>query len=158
MNAAHFHLFVNHLPVIGLWIGILVLIAGLLFKKTDVKLTAYGLFIFSAISSIFAFLSGERAVEVVKEIAGISETLIHTHEEYAELFFILILILGALSLVAFVTELKKLKYAKYILILTLILALATGVLAKYVATSGGEIRHTEIRNDAKMIPLHNNDD
>ena len=158
MNAAHFHLLVNHLPIVGLWIGISVLFVGLLFKKTDVKLTAYGLFIFSAITSIFAFYSGERAVEVIEEIAGISETLIHTHEEYAELFFILILILGALSLAAFVTELKKLKYAKYIMMLTLLLALTNGVLAKYVATSGGEIRHTEIRNDAKMILLQNNGD
>lgn len=153
MNTAHFHLFVNHLPIIGFWLGTLVLIAGLLFKKTDVKLTALGLFIFSAITSIFAFFSGEGAKEVVENFAGISETLIHTHQEYAKLFFILTLILGAISLVAFVAELKKLKYARYLIMLTLLLAIATGVLAKYVATSGGEIRHTEIRSDAKMIPL-----
>ena len=156
MNAAHFHLVVNHLPIIGLWIGILVLIAGFLFKKTDVKLTALGLFIFSAITSAFAFLSGEGAAKVVGNITGISETLIHTHEEYAEMFFILTMILGVISLVTFIMELKKFKYAKHLMILTLLVAIADGVLAKYVGTSGGEIRHTEIRSDAKMIHLEDN--
>ena len=61
-----------------------------------------------------------------------------------------------ISFVTFIMELKKFKYAKYLMILTLLLAFADGVIAKYVGTSGGEIRHTEIRSDAKMIPLEDN--
>jgi len=157
MNNAHFHLIVNHLPIVGCLIGILVLITGFLLKKTEVKLTALGIFIFSAITSIFAFYTGEGAEEVIEKISGVSETLLHTHEEYAESFFTLTLILGGFSLIGFITELKKLKYAKYFIFLTLLLALADGVLAKYVGTSGGEIRHTEIRNNAKMIPIKRDD-
>jgi uncharacterized membrane protein len=33
MNAPHIHLLINHLPIIGLIIGILVVIFGLLTKK-----------------------------------------------------------------------------------------------------------------------------
>ncbi|MDB4286170.1 hypothetical protein N9933_02605 [bacterium] len=157
MNNAHLHLVVNHLPIVGLLIGILVLIAGLLLKKTEVKLTAMGIFIFSAITSVFAFYTGEGAEEVVENISGISETLIHAHEEYAESFFTLTLILGGVSLIGFVAEVMKFKYAKYLIFLTLLLAIADGVLAKYVGTSGGEIRHTEIRSDSKMIPLEKDD-
>ena len=153
MNDAHFHLLVNHLPIVGLLIGILILIAGLLLKKTEVILTAMGVFIFSAIASIFAFYTGEGAEEVVENISGISETLIHLHEEYAESFYTLTLILGGTSLITFVAEIKKFKYTKYLIILTLLLAIADGILAKYVGTSGGKIRHTEIISDAKMIPL-----
>lgn len=58
MNDAHYHLIVNHLPIVGLLIGILVLIAGLVFNKTEVKLTALGILIFSAITSIAAFYTG----------------------------------------------------------------------------------------------------
>jgi hypothetical protein len=129
-----------------------------LIKKSEVKLTAFAIFIFSAITSAFAFYTGEGAEEIVENISGISETLIHTHEEYAESFFTVTLILGALSLIGFVAELKKSKYAKYLVILILSLAIADGVLAKYVGTSGGEIRHSEIRSDAKMIPLGNSDE
>ncbi len=155
MNNAHYHLLVNHLPIVGLVIGILVLIVGLFLKKRDIKLTALGVFVFSAIASIFAFYTGEGAEEVVENIAGISETLIHNHEEYAESFFTFTLILGAISLITFIAELKKFKYAKYLMFITLLLAIADSVLASYVGTSGGEIRHTEIRSDAKVIPLEN---
>ncbi len=158
MNNAHFHLVVNHLPIVGVLIGILILITGLLLKKTDVKLTALGVFVFSAITSIIAFYTGERAEEVVENMAGISETLIHTHEEYAESFFTLTLILGGISLIGFIAEIKKFKYAKYFMYLILLLALADGVLAKYVGTSGGEIRHSEIRSTSKMVHLETDDD
>lgn len=158
MNNAHFHLVVNHLAIVGILIGTLVLVAGLFLKKSEVKLTALGVFIFSAITSIIAFYTGEGAEEVVENISGISETLIHTHEEYAESFFTLTLVLGALSPIGFVAELKKFKYANYLAILILLIAIADGVLAKYVGTSGGEIRHSEIRSDSKMIPLEKDDD
>lgn len=153
MNDAHYHLIVNHLPIVGLLIGILVLIAGLVFNKAEVKLTALGIFIFSAITSITAFYTGEGAEEVVENLEGISETLIHTHEEYAETFYTLSLILGGLSLLTFILELKKMKFTKYLMIICLLIALVDGVLATYVGSSGGEIRHSEIRNDAKVIPL-----
>ncbi|WP_339789389.1 MAG: hypothetical protein ACMVP2_26980 [Imperialibacter sp.] len=158
MNNAHFHLVVNHLPIVGILIGTLILMTGIVLKKTEVKLTALGVFVFSAITSIIAFYTGEGAEEVLENIAGISETLIHTHEEYAESFFTITIILGVLSLVGFVAELKKFKYTKYLAILILLLAIADGVVAKYVGTSGGEIRHSEIRSNAKMIPLERDND
>ena len=147
MNDAHFHLVVNHLPIVGTLIGLLVLITGLLLKKSEVKLTAFGIFIFSAITSIVAFLTGEGAEEVVEDLSGISETLIHTHEEYAESFLILSISLGVIAIVGFIVELKKFKLSKLITILILIIAIANIVLGKYVGTSGGEIRHNEIRGE-----------
>lgn len=158
MNDAHVHLAVNHLPIVGILIGILVLIAGLLLKKVEVKLTAFGILIFSAITSAVAFYTGEGAEEIIENISGISETLIHTHEEYAETFFTLTLILGAVTLIGFILEFKKVKFAKLIAILILLLAIGDGILAGFVGTSGGEIRHSEIRSDAKMILLENNGD
>ncbi len=158
MNDAHFHLVVNHLPIVGLLIGLLVLSAGLIFKKSDIKLTAFGILIFTAIASIFAFYTGEGAEEIVENISGISETLIHRHEEYAETFFTITLILGAISIIGFIAELKKFKYAKHLAIIVLLLAIAAGISAKYVATSGGEIRHTEIRNDSQVIHIDDQDD
>ena len=158
MNDAHYHLIVNHLPIVGLLIGILVLIAGLVFNKTEVKLTALGIFIFSAITSIAAFYTGEGAEELVENLEGISETLTHTHEEYAETFYTLSLILGGLSLLTFILELKKIRLSKYMLIICLLMAIVGGISATYVSSSGGDIRHIEIHNDAKVIPLVTSED
>ncbi|MGB6036196.1 MAG: hypothetical protein WBG42_08005 [Cryomorphaceae bacterium] len=158
MNDAHLHLIFNHLPIVGLLIGTLVLIAGMLLKKSEVKLTAFGIYIFSALAAIVANYTGEEAEEIVENISGISETLIHTHEEYAETFLILAIILGALSLIGFVSELKKFKFANFLAVMILLFAIAAGVSAKYVGTSGGEIRHSEIRDGAKVIPVDNDHD
>ena len=150
MNEAHYHLLTNHLPIFGVVIGILVILVGLISGKRDVKLTALGIFVFSALASIAAFYTGEGAEEIVENYAGVSHDIIHTHEEYAETFFTLTLILGGLALLGFILELKKHKFAKHIIFLTLILAIADGIFAKYVGTSGGEIRHIEIRDDASL--------
>lgn len=153
MNDAHFHLAVNHLPIVGIMIGLLVLIAGLLTKKIDIKLTAFGIFIFSAVTAAIANYTGEGAEEIVEDMVGISETLIHTHEEQAETFLIFTTILGILSVIGLFAELKKFAYARYITVLILLTAVAAGVIAKFVGTSGGEIRHIEIRATDNLIPV-----
>ena len=158
MNEAHFHLVVNHLPIVGILIGILVLVMGFILKKSEVKVTALGIFVFSALASIAAFYSGEGAEEIVERIPGISETLINQHEESAELFFTIVLILGAVSLGAMFLEIKKSKLSKFGFILVILLVLAAGVLAKNVGTTGGEIRHTEIRNDSNLILIQTDED
>ena len=158
MNEAHFHLIVNHLPIVGLLIGLLVLVTGFILKKSEIKVTALGIFIFSALASIAAFYSGEGAEEIVEKIPGISETLINQHEESAELFFAAILILGVFSLMTLILEIKKSKFSNYGFVLVFLVTLASGVLAKNVGTSGGEIRHMEIRNDSNLIQIHPEED
>ena len=146
MNGAHFHLVVNHLPIVGVIIGALVMVAGFLAKQKQVKQTALGIYIFSAITSIIAFLSGEGAEETVESISGISETLIHIHEEYAETFLVLSITLGVVSIISLYLSIKNHKFSKYGNIITLILALSLVFVGKLVGTSGGEIRHSEIRS------------
>jgi len=158
MNEAHFHLVVNHLPIVGILIGLLVLVTGFILKKPEVKVTALGIFVFSGLASIAAFYSGEGAEEIVERIPGISETLINQHEESAELFFTVILILGGISLITMFLDIKKYRFAKFGFILVILLSLAAGVLAKNVGTTGGEIRHTEIRNDSNPIQIQSDED
>ena len=48
MNPAHYHLILNHLPIIVPVIGLLVMIGGHIFQIETVKRTAYFIFIFGA--------------------------------------------------------------------------------------------------------------
>lgn len=148
MNDAHLHLAVNHFPLVGLVIGILILILGYLLKSRQVKPTALGIFIFSALAAIVANYTGEGAEEIVENIPGIGEAYIETHSDYSEQFLTLMLILGGASLVTLFMGIKKWEIAKFGYILVIILAIASSISAKYVGTSGGEIRHTEIRKSA----------
>lgn len=79
MNDTYFHLAVNHLPIGGVFIGFLVLLTGYLIKKQQIKNTALGIFVFSALTAIAVFLTGEGAQEVVGNLPRISETLIYKH-------------------------------------------------------------------------------
>lgn len=154
MNDAHFHLVVNHFPIVGVVIGFLVLLSGLIIKSNQVKATALFIFIFSALATIAAFYTGEGAEEVVENMANVSETLIHEHEEQAEVFYAMMLVLGGLSIATLFLDFKKLAFAKYGFIAALLLSVSCMVMAKFVGTSGGEIMHTEIRSHAdKVIQL-----
>ncbi|WP_339612082.1 hypothetical protein [uncultured Planktosalinus sp.] len=150
MDDVHLHLALNHFPVIGLVIGILVLLVGFLLRKDQVKATALGIFIFSALMAIAANYTGEGAEDLVETMPGISEQYIETHEDKAEVFLTLILVLGGVSLVTLFLAVKKIKWAVYGYILVVLLALATAFAAKEVGTSGGEIRHSEIRADGTV--------
>ncbi|WP_142784030.1 hypothetical protein [Changchengzhania lutea] len=158
MNDAHFHLVVNHLPIVGVLIGFLVLLVGYIIKKPQIKNTALGIFIFSAFTAAAAFLTGEGAEEIVENLPGISETLIHKHEEYAELFLTIMLILAGVSLTTLFLEYKKLPFSKYGFVAVLLLSITSIGISKYVGTSGGEITHIEIRSDANVIQLDAQDD
>ena len=151
MNDVHLHLVVTHLPIVGVLIGFLVLLTGYITKSPQVKTTALGIFIFSAIAAIAAFYTGEAAEDIVEKLPGVSETLIHNHEELAELFYTMMLILGGASLVTLFIYYKKSTFVKYGYIVVVLLSITTIVISKFVGTSGGEIMHAEIRDDANNL-------
>lgn len=153
MNDAHFHLMVNHLPLVGILIGFLTLLGGYVLKSPHGKITALGIFIFSALTAIVAFKTGEGAESIVEHMPGVSETFIHKHEEQAELFLNMILLLGGTSLLTLFFQFKKPPLAKYGFHLVFVLSIASLALSKSVGTSGGEITHIEIRSDNQVIKI-----
>ncbi|HAH55639.1 MAG TPA: hypothetical protein DCM02_10285 [Flavobacterium sp.] len=146
MNDAHFHLVVNHLPIIFPLVGVIILVTGLFSKSEAVKRTAFMIFIFGGIAAIVAMSSGEGAEEVVENISGVSENLIKNHEETAETFALLSYVLGGLSVFGLWASFNKKTFSNVICIIVLIFALVVLFFAKQTGTTGGEIRHTEIRN------------
>jgi len=155
MNEAHLHLLVNHFPIIGTIFGLGILITGMLLKNNSVKNTAYILFIIAAVFSAFSMGTGEGAEELVEDLPNIGKQIIHEHEEIAEKFAIIMYATGLLGLLSLYTSIKNHKLAKTISFITLILALFAAFFAKSVGTTGGEIRHTEIRAYSGAIPNEN---
>lgn len=147
MNGAHFHLTVNHLPIIFPMVGLIVFIAGFIFKSETTKRVALFIFALGAIATMPAFASGEGAAHTIKGIEGIERNRIHQHEETAELFSIFSYILGVLSLVGLWASWKGKKFANYLFYAVFLLGFVVMFLAKNTGTTGGEIRHTEIRSD-----------
>lgn len=148
MNTAHWHLMFNHLPIVGTVIGTVILILGYLVKNTPVvRQTAMGVFVFSALSAIPAYFTGEGAEELVKKIPGITDQILDTHEDLGKIFLIVVLVLGMFSLAAFISGYLNGRVATVLYAVVLVFSLGTCIFARQVGTSGGEIRHTEIRVD-----------
>lgn len=147
MNTAHWHLALNHVPVVGTVIGTLILTAGLVLKNNaSVKRTGLGVLILSTLFAIPVYLTGEGAEEIVEKMPGVTENFIEKHEDLGKVFFILLGILGVLSLITFVADSTKKRISSLLYIVVLVIALGLSIFGKQVGSSGGEIRHTEIRN------------
>ncbi len=145
MNDAHLHLALNHLPIILPLVGLLIMLVGLYLKSEILKRAAYFIFIGAALTAITAFNTGEAAEEIVEEIQGIEEHFIEEHEEIAETFAILVYILGGLSLIGLWANWKEKSFSKTISMVTIAFTFVVLFYAKQTGTTGGEIRHTEIR-------------
>ncbi len=152
MNTVHWHLLLNHLPIIGGIIGMGILVAGFVFKNNPlVKRTALGGFLVSAVFSIPAFLKGEGAEEAVENLPGVMESLIEEHEDLGKLFLLLMSTLGVVSLLALFADIKKLKAAKTLYFLVLLVGMVSIYFGATTGVSGGKVRHTEIRTDAQNV-------
>jgi uncharacterized membrane protein len=145
MNEAHVHLLVNHFPIIVPIIGFLVMLGGFYFRSEIIKRTAYVIFIVGAIFTIPAFATGEGAEEVVEHIQGIDKSFIKTHEEIADVFTVLSYILGGVSIFGIWASMKQKSYSNTLAIITISFSLVVLFFAAKTGTTGGEIRHTEIR-------------
>lgn len=163
MNGAHWHLVLNHLPIIIPIVGLLIMFGGLLLKSDILKRAAYCIFILGTITAIAAFLTGEGAEEVVEEISGIDEQFIKVHEEVAEIFAILLYVLGGISLIGLWANWKNKSFSTAISFVVILFTFITLFYAKQTGTTGGEIRHTEIRiggmnSDSTVSPNRQKDD
>jgi uncharacterized membrane protein len=147
MNDAHLHMIVNHFPIIGTIFGFGILVAGLILKNKTLQNTSYVLFIVAAIFGAFSMGTGEGAEELVEDMPNIGKHIIHEHEELAEKLALLLYVLGTLSIAGLYLNFKNNAKAKLLSFLILVIAAAGLFLAQKVGTSGGEIRHTEIRKN-----------
>lgn len=150
MNEAHFHLAINHLPIVFPLAGIVVMLVGLLGRSPAVVRAAYLIFVLAAFSAVAAMVSGERAEHMVEKINEISGEYVEKHEETAKIFAAFCYLLGAFSILGLWASFKKKAFSGALSIFVLLFAAVTVFFAQQTGTTGGEIRHTEIRQSGGL--------
>lgn len=150
MNSAHLHLAVNHLPLIFPVVGLLLLLLGTMTKSDITRRNAYFIFILGALVSVAAMATGQGAEEAVEHLPGVSESLIKTHEEAAEIFAGLSYFVGFAALAALVASRKNWAVTKFFPLIMIVLSLSSMYFAVKTGITGGEIRHTEIRSSQPL--------
>jgi len=147
MNDAHLHMVVNHFPIVGIILGFGILVAGIVLKNNTIKNIAYCLFVVGAIFAFASMATGEGAEEMVEEMPTVGKKIIHEHEEMAEKLALVLYLLGVVSIAGLYVNIKNRNQSKLISYVVVVIA-AVGILfGKLTGTTGGEIRHTEIRNE-----------
>ncbi len=143
LNPAHWHLLVNHLPIIGSIIGLFILGYGIISKTEVVIKMSYWLFIVLAVFAVIAKQTGEQAEGFIMSAKLADETLIEPHAQAADYAQWAMIILGLIALAAlFINRLKMLKVMPIIVLIT---ALVGAGLMGWTGFLGGEIMHKEIR-------------
>ncbi|GAB2813275.1 DUF2231 domain-containing protein [Ferruginibacter profundus] len=158
MNTAHFHLLLNHFPVIGTLIGSCLLLWGIIKKQDHIKSIAAIILGAMAIIAVPVYLTGEPAEEAVEKLPGVSEAIIELHEEAAGIAIWLMGITGIVALVAVIFAWLKRKTAGMIFIATFIISVISFAAMARTGYYGGQIRHTEIRNGNLVNQQHVNEE
>lgn len=146
-NGAHFHLVLNHLPIIGTFVGLILLIAAMLLRSDTLKRTALVAFVSTAILTVPSYLTGESAEHAVIGLPGIERDLIETHQDAALIASIVVCVLGAVAAYGFARYRRAENLPRWLIVAVLALAVLGGGLMLWAGNLGGQIRHTEIRAD-----------
>ena len=145
MNWAQVHLWLNHLPILGVLFGLILLLAALWRKNEEWKKLSLIVFVIIGLLAAATYLTGEPAEEVVEHLPGVSKEDIESHEESALWSLIAIEALALASLAGlFLSRQSRIIPARFLTLCWLLAILAMGTVA-WTAHLGGQIRHPETR-------------
>jgi uncharacterized membrane protein len=147
MDAAHIHLMLNHVPVLGAIFGLLVMGYGLARRSQEVIRTGLWTLVVVGVASGVVYLTGEPAEELVEGLSGFSHSILERHEAaalWATAGAALVGVVALAGLVLYRSKQISRRYAAGVLLLTLGL---TGLMG-WTANLGGQVMHAEIRSEA----------
>lgn len=151
LNAAHIHLILNHVPILGFAFGLLFLAWGRWRESDETIRAVQALFLLVGLTSIAVFLSGENAEDVVEGLAGVSHDAIEVHEETGELAMIVSIVAGLFSGGVLLVYRNRPLPGWSVGGTALAGVVAFGILA-YAGFQGGQVHHEEIRPGGAVTP------
>jgi uncharacterized membrane protein len=145
MNTTHVHLLLNHVPVVGAALGLLILSIGCWRKSEEIKKAALILFAAVTLVAIPAYVSGEPAEDGVKGLPGISKPIIEKHEDAAAVAFTGIVALGLFAIAGLIRYRRERPVPPWFTTSAVVASVIVCGLMAWTANLGGQVRHTEIR-------------
>lgn len=150
--AAHWHLILNHVPVVGSLFALGLLAWGCRRRSDDLKRAALGAVVLVALAAVPAYLTGEPAWEDIMGLpASEQDAQIEAHQRAAQFAFGSSTFTGIVALITLMRGRQGRALSSPLTAAALVLLLATTGLMAYVANLGGMIRHKEIRPGAGEV-------
>jgi hypothetical protein len=145
VTIGHLHLILNHFPVIGSVIVLLLLMLAAYRRSEDVARAALSLAVLAGAVSIAVYFTGEPAESLIERLPGFSESLTERHEDAALVATILVGGMSVLALAMLATHRRGRPLSRRTVATAAGFALVACGALGYTAFLGGQIRHTEIR-------------
>jgi len=147
VNLAYLHLVLNHFPIIGTVIGLGLFVVSFVGKNDDLKRASLMVLAAAALLALPTFFSGIGAQRAIRGDPAVSAVLIERHEGAAILALFFMEIAGALALVGLWQRhrVSSGKARSWNSMAILLFSVVTAGLMARVGTTGGDIRHPEIR-------------
>jgi len=145
MNPTHWHLALNHVPVVG-FAGLSILLFVAWFRRSrELTLVTLVLLLPVAFSALPVFLTGDSAKHMVQGLPAVSDRLEEEHEEISRLALASALASAAASLVMLATARRGNPIPSQLVFGLAIVCAVSFILMAWTANLGGQIRHSEIR-------------
>jgi uncharacterized membrane protein len=145
MNAVQLHLVFTHLPIVGLGFAILLNVVAIIRKSEELQKLSLWCYLLLGIFALLAYLTGDDAEKIMITYPGITEDIIEPHENVALFFFIGLMITSALSMVGLYITKTRGEFLRRFSLTLLIAAILLSILGVKTGSTGGAIRHTEIK-------------
>jgi len=145
MDATHLHLLVNHLPILGTFLALPLLVLALWRRNEPWVLGAAVFLLFlGGAGAVVADESGDIAHEQVEDLAGVNRSQIREHEERAEVAVPMGVVTGLVGLGLLGWALKKRATPPLGVGALLVLSTVSAGVMAWTGQAGGLIRHSEL--------------
>ena len=143
-NSAHLHLILNHFPIIGTVMVVLVLGYAVFINNDKIKKLGMFMLVLIGLITIPVFLTGEKAAGIVKGNDGVLEENIDPHEEFAKISMIAMEITAGISLISLFLFRKEKAVPVWFGVVLLLLIIGVNLMMVYTGHLGGKISHDAI--------------
>ena len=149
MNAAHWHLILNHIPVVGSAFALGLLGWAMARRSDELKRAGLTAVAMVAVLTAPAYFTGEPAFEAAMEVLEATpedeDPLVKAHQNAAGIAFTAAALAGLVALAGLIQSRGgKPLSARFVVTVFVLTALTAGLMGR-AANFGGAIRHPEIR-------------
>jgi len=153
VNFPHLHLLINHVPILGSFAALLLVLYAMKRGSREVTRLSLWVALVMGLSVYPAYFTGDEAHEQVEDYPGFDHDTTHEHEEAAEFALAIMLATAGVAGVALYLGRggrTEPDWSRKAVLVGLVLSSATVARTAWI---GGEIRHEEIRGSLLAAPV-----
>lgn len=151
MNVAFLHLLLNHIPTVGLVLGVGLFLLALVRRQQVLERASYEVLFAIAALTLPVYVTGVGAQAAMMDRPDVSPAAIGAHQDAALLAFAFMQMTGCAAWLALWRMRRRAAAGPQVAGAVLLLAVLALVLMTGAAAVGGEIRHPEIRIDEEAV-------